>query len=119
MTTTADVARSFTALMREGDDAGAQARFWSDDLVSREATDGPMATLRGRAAVLGKHAWWAENFEVHGGSVEGPWVHGDQFAVRFTLDATQKGGARSQMREIALYTVRDGRIVEERFFDAV
>jgi ketosteroid isomerase-like protein len=116
--TTAEVARGFAALLREHRDGEAQQRFWSDDVVSREAGPGPMAELRGKAAVLTKHDWWNENFEVHGGAVEGPWVHGDQFALVYEPDATQKGGARATMREVALYTVRDGRIVEERFFDA-
>jgi ketosteroid isomerase-like protein len=43
-------------------------------------------------------------------------VNGDQFALRFSMDVTPKGGARLQMDEIGLYTVRDGKIVEERFF---
>ena len=38
-------------------------------------------------------------------------------AVIFDMDVTAKQtGQRMQMREIGLYTVRDGKIVEERFF---
>jgi predicted ester cyclase len=47
-------------------------------------------------------------------------VHGDQFAVRFTMDVTPKtgdtAGQRMQMTEIGLYTVQGGKITEERFF---
>jgi hypothetical protein len=78
--------------------------------------DGPMAVTRGREAIFGKHRWWAENHEVHGVSVAGPYVNGDQFALRFGIDVTPKGGARMQMEEVGLYTVRDGLISEERFF---
>ena len=46
-------------------------------------------------------------------------MNGDQFAVRFALDVTPSGGARMTMEEVALYTVRDGKIVEERFFAGV
>jgi ketosteroid isomerase-like protein len=49
--------------------------------------------------------------------VLGPYVHGDQFAVHFAVELEGPEG-RGTMREIALYTVRDGRIVEERFFAA-
>jgi ketosteroid isomerase-like protein len=43
-------------------------------------------------------------------------VNGDQFALRFHLDVTQKAsGQRMQMEEVALYTVREGKVVEERF----
>ena len=48
---------------------------------------------------------------------EGPYVNGEQFALRFSLDVTQKAnGQRMQMEEVGLYTLRDGKVAEERFF---
>ena len=117
--TTAEIAEAFAALCREDRGGEAAERFWADDVVSLEAMEGPMARLEGREAVLGKHAWWEGAFDVHGGAVEGPFVHGDQFALRFELDATNREtGERSTMREIGLYTVSGGKVVEERFFYA-
>jgi ketosteroid isomerase-like protein len=47
-------------------------------------------------------------------------VNGDQFTVRFKMDVTVKEtGQRNQMDEIALYTIKDGKIAEERFFYAM
>ena len=43
-------------------------------------------------------------------------MQGDQFAVRFKLDVTPKGQKRIHLDEVGLYTVRNGRIVEESFF---
>jgi len=43
-------------------------------------------------------------------------VHGDQFVVRFMLDVTPKDQKRIHLDEVGLYTVRNGRIVEESFF---
>ena len=44
-------------------------------------------------------------------------LNGDQFAVRFHFDVTVKEtGERRVMDEVGLYTVRNGKIVEERFF---
>jgi len=43
-------------------------------------------------------------------------VNGDQFMVRFSMDVTPKGGARMSMDEMGLYTVKDGKVIEERFF---
>ena len=114
--TTHEVAKAFTALCASGDHEGAGERFWADDVVSLEPMDGPMARIEGRAAVRAKGDWWYANHEVHRADAEGPFVHGDRFAVLFDIDVTPKGGERMQMREIGLYTVRDGRIVEERFF---
>ena len=64
-----------------------------------------------------KGEWWAANHEVHEVSADGPYLNGDQFAVRFYVDVTVKEtGERRKMHEIGLYTVREGKIVEERFF---
>ncbi len=115
--TTREIAEAFAALCREGRHAEAGERFWAADIVSIEAMDGPMARLQGRDAVKAKSDWWVANHEVHGGTTEGPYVNGDGFALVFSLDVTPKQtGQRMSMREVGLYTVRDGKVVEERFF---
>ena len=112
-----ETAQTFTDLLKAGDHTGAAERFNAQDIVSYEAMEGPMSVCRGREAVKQKSDWWYANHEVHDGSAEGPFVNGDQFAVRFTMDVTAKeSGQRMQMTEIGLYTVKDGKIVEERFF---
>ncbi len=114
--TTQELAHAFTELCKAGkfDDAG--KRFWSEDIVSIEPMTGEMAMLKGRKAVEAKGAWWAANHEVHSISVEGPFTNGEQFALRFALDVTPKGKARMSMTEVGLYTLKDGKVVEERFF---
>ena len=112
---TAAVAVAFTDLCAAGDFDQAGETFWAEDVVSLEPMPGDMARIGGRAALVQKGEWWAANNEVHGFEVEGPYVFGDQFAVRFTMDVTPKGGERMEMDEVGLYTVRDGKIVEERF----
>jgi ketosteroid isomerase-like protein len=115
--TTAEVAKAFAQLCKSGNHDGAGARFWADDVVSREAMDGPMAELRGKAALKAKGDWWYDNHEIHSVETEGPFIHGNQFALRFAMDVTAKqSGERIQMAEIGLYTVADGKVVEERFF---
>jgi len=113
---TADVAKNFTDALKQGDFPKAES-FWSDDVVSIEAMDGPMREVRGKEAVHGKSEWWTANNEVHSFEVSAPYVNGDQFALRFAMDITDKSsGKRTQSDEVALYTVRDGKITEERFF---
>ena len=114
---TQDLAQAFTALLKAGQHEEAAQQFNADDIVSREAMDGPMAEVRGTAAVKAKSDWWYANHEIHSAESFGPYVHGDQFAVRFSMDVTAKEtGQRMQMDEVGLYTVRDCKIVEERFF---
>jgi hypothetical protein len=115
--TTAEFAKTFTDLLKQGDDEVAAEKYNADNIVSYEAMDGPMAVCKGKAAVKQKSDWWRENHEIHSGSVEGPFVNGDQFTVRFKLDVTPKAtGERVVMDEVGLSTVKDDRIVEERFF---
>lgn len=108
------LAKDFTQAVKE-DNADAYKAFWADDIVSLEPQDGPMARVQGREALEQKHDWWANNTEVHSTTTEGPFVFGDQFAVNYGMDVTMDG-ERSQMQEVGVYTVKDGKIVEERFF---
>ena len=115
--TVQDIANDLVALCKAGDFDAAGQKYWADDVVSIEAMPGDMAEVRGKDAVKGKGDWWSANHEVHSSEVEGPYVNGDQFVVRFKMDLTVKAtGERNQMDEVGLYTVRDGKIVEERFF---
>ena len=114
--TTQELANAFTQLCKQGEFEEAGKRFWSDEVVSLEPMTGEMAEAKGRAAVQAKWVWWYANHEVHSVKVEGPYVHGDQFVVRFTMDVTPRGQARLSMDEVGVYTLRDGKIVEERFF---
>nr|WP_245274200.1 nuclear transport factor 2 family protein [Mesorhizobium sp. L103C105A0] len=104
-------------MLQQGDHLGAGEKYNADDIVSLEAMEGPMAIARGKEALRQKGEWWQDNHEVHGGSVEGPYVNGDQFAVRFKFDITPKAtGERVTMDEVGLYTVKNGKITEERFY---
>jgi hypothetical protein len=113
---TSEVAQSFTELCRAGKFEEAGQRFWSEGVVSVEPMTGEMARMEGRKAVEGKGKWWSENHQVHSAKVEGPFVNGDEFTVRFEFEVTPKGKSRVTMREIALYRVKDGKVVEERFY---
>jgi ketosteroid isomerase-like protein len=112
-----DIAEDVVALSKAGNLDGIGAKYWADTVVSIEAMDGPMARIEGKDAVHGKGVWWNGAHDVHSVETHGPYVNGDQFAVRWVMDVTQKeSGNRITMDEVGLYTVKDGKIVEERFF---
>ncbi len=96
--------------------------LYSPNIVSIEAGGPPGQSPRvdGIEAVKKKSEWWYQNHEVHSAVTEGPWPHGDRFIVTFAMDLTAKAGhmagKRFQMKEAALYTVKDGKIVQEEFF---
>jgi ketosteroid isomerase-like protein len=117
--TTATVARELVTLCRAGRHRDAVERLYSRDIVSLESagSEAMPAEARGIDDVLRKHQWWDENFETHDSRVNGPFVGEDQFAVEFEFDTTFKPtGQRSRMSEMALYTVKDGKIVREHFY---
>jgi ketosteroid isomerase-like protein len=113
---TQKVAQEFSTALKSGDYVKAES-FWADDVLSVEAREGDGKEARGREAVHAKGEWWMANHEVHNFNTTGPFINGDQFALLFAIDVTQKAsGERIKMDEVALYTVRDGKISEERFF---
>ena len=115
-----DIADALVEACKTQNEAQLLETAYAPDAVSVEAADfsGAGRETVGIDGLRGKHAWWAANFDVHGGNVEGPFLHGDdRFAVIFDIDATEKAsGERSQMREVAIYHVANGKIVREEFF---
>jgi hypothetical protein len=115
-----EIGSELVRLCNEGKDHEAVDRFYDEKIVSIEGqgSDEMPARIEGLEAVRGKSAWWYDNHEVHSTAAEGPFVghRDDRFAVVFDVDTTFKpSGERSQMREVALYTVADGKIVQEEF----
>lgn len=86
---------------------------WSRDVESIEGT-GQVA--RGRDQILAKWDWWTSNHEVLGASAEGPYVGATGFAVKFQLNVKDKStGGDMNMTEVAVYSVKDGKITREEF----
>ncbi|SMX36055.1 nuclear transport factor 2 family protein [Maliponia aquimaris] len=116
------VAKELVAGCREGREVENLDKLYAEDAVSVEATDqGGGREARGREAIRAKHAWWNENMEMTGGTVSDPMLHGDdRFAVVFEAEGRDKNSGKDfSMKEVAVYHVRDGRIVREEFFYAM
>ncbi len=110
-----EVAQTVTGLLRSGATAEVEDKFLASGIESVEGVGVSMA-FRGKKAVLAKYRGWEADHEIHSMNVDGPWVGATGFALRYALDATQKStGQRQQMEEIAVYTVKNGKIVREEF----
>ena len=110
---------------RNGLNLDAIGSLYSPDIVSVEAmgsADVP-AEMRGIDKVVAKNKRWYEGNEIHHASAEGPFPHHDRFAVIFHYETTAKDGPRKGQRmqfdEVAVYTVKNGKIVREEFFYAM
>ncbi len=116
---TAAVAQELVALCRAGRNLDVIEKLYSPNVVSVEpiGTEQMPAEMQGIDAIRGKNQWWFDNNEVHSAEANGPYVGDRQFAVHFEYETTYKPmNRRMKMSEMALYTVKDGKIVREQFF---
>lgn len=94
-------------------------QFYAADIVSIEGQDSEEmpGKIEGIDAIRAKHAWWFDNNTVHGTTATGPFIghRDDQFILHIAMDITPNGGERLQMSEVAIYTVKDGKIVLEEY----
>ena len=115
-----DVARDFTAMLRCGQFEAAGERFWAEDVRSSEPADLPgeiPAFISGIEAARGKAKSRFGRCRIDDLGIDGPFVTGDQFALFLDMLITDPAcGVAQPFTEIAIFTVRDGRIIEERFF---
>lgn len=118
--TTQDVANRFYQLAQQGQYDQIQDELFADNAVSIEPPHGVAEGLpnaEGLAAIRQKGAAFnAMIEEVHGGYCTPPVVAGNHFSVALGMDVTMKGAGRTRMDEIAVYEVKDGKIVKEQFF---
>ena len=85
-----------------------------DDIVSIE---GNGYRLEGIEAIHQKSIdWMGQLSEVHSVSVSEPLIAADHFAISIKMDISYKNGHRATMDEIAVYEVKDEKIVFEQFF---
>jgi hypothetical protein len=115
------VAQELVDLCRAGRNGDAIEKLYSEKIVSIEpfGDEAMPAEQKGIDAIRGKHNWWTENMVVHSADVSAPFIGDDGFAVYFNYETTFKPtGQRATMKEMAKYTVADGKIVKEEFFYA-
>src|SRR5437868_5669056 len=116
--TTQDVANRFNELARQGNWEQIQEELFADNAASIEPPHAQgLQSVEGKKAIKQKGEMFQTMVEeMHGGYSSKPIVAGNYFAVAMGMDATMKGMGRTKMDEIALYEVKDGKIVKEQFF---
>jgi len=119
---TQKVATRFFELCQAGKNHEALVELYSDNARHIEAMEGPGCPriTEGKPSLLQKADHWARTTTIHSATVGKPLVNGDQFVCAMTLDCTSSdgpmAGQRINMSEQALYTVRNGKITEGKFF---
>lgn len=108
-----EIGDSLVTMFNRGEFKAIEDKWWSPAI---ESVEGMGMAWSGRAKVEEKNAWWSSQNEIMGASAEGPYVGASGFAVKFRMEVLEKAsGKRTQMEEVGVYAVRDGKIVREEF----
>ena len=116
--TTQEVANRFHDLAQTGQWDKIQEELFAENAVSVEPPHSQgLQSVQGMDAIREKGKKFGEMVEeMHGGYTTVPVVGGNYFSVAMGMDCTMKGMGRQKMDEIAVYEVKDGKIVKEQFF---
>jgi ketosteroid isomerase-like protein len=116
--TTQEIANRMSELFKENKWTEIQEELFSNDAKSIEPPHAKgMQTVQGIDAIKKKGEMFNSMVEeMHGGWVGEPIVGGNYIAVAMGMDITMKGAGRMKMDEIAVYEVKDGKIIKEEFF---
>jgi ketosteroid isomerase-like protein len=119
---TQKVANRLVELVGTGKNLDAINELYADNARHVEAMEGPGCDriMEGKKTILEKAEYFHKSTTVHDASIGKPIVNGDQFVVPMSLDCTcsegPMAGQRMNMTETALYTVKNGKITEGKFF---
>jgi len=89
-------------------------KHFAPDFISIE---GDGKTYQGRDAMIAKYKEWQASTKMHSCKVTGPFLGQDSFSVIFEIDMESNTGEfpRMTMQEVAIYTVKDNKVVKEEF----
>jgi hypothetical protein len=115
------VAARFVELCNQGKNFDIMRTLYSPDIVSVE--DSGEQTV-GQTPVIEKSERWVAVNTIDSQTIRGPFFNGanesgGQFAIHFVHEVTPKTtGKRIALEEVAIYTVKNGQITREQFFNA-
>ncbi|MGH7130691.1 MAG: SnoaL-like domain-containing protein [Phycisphaerales bacterium] len=108
-----EVGERLVALANAGKIQQVEDELWSPNIVSIE---GFGQAFHGRKAVEAKNRGWYDQNDVAGFAAEGPFVGATGFAIKMKIQVREKAtGKITDMNEIGVYTVLNGKIVQEEF----
>jgi uncharacterized protein YbjT (DUF2867 family)/ketosteroid isomerase-like protein len=113
-----EVISRYVGLLRQGDFAAA-IDLLAEDVVRVAPLEGEAsaAGLRGVAAIMENAQRLTADYQIRDVAIDGPYAHGDRFAVQFTFDQVHIPTGKPETAEkMSLYTVNDTAITTEQVF---
>jgi len=119
--TTQEVANQYYEMIKQGKQVQIQQELYSHDIVNKEPEHaiamGVPTITKGLDSVQAKSKARSEMIEeVHSFYCTEPVVAGNFFTVAMGRDVTFKGRPRMSIDEVAVFEVKEGKIVTEQFF---
>ncbi|HXB30007.1 MAG TPA: nuclear transport factor 2 family protein [Puia sp.] len=117
--TTKEIAKKLKKYCEQGKFEEAQKELFAKDAVSIEpmAGGGFDKETRGLDAILKKGEKWQEMVSAtHSMEISEPTIAGNTFSLSMRMDVTMKDRGRTDMTELCVYQVKDGKIISEQFF---
>jgi len=116
--TTQEVANRLIELCREGKYEQAVKELYSPEIVSVEPEGMPNRIVKGLDAIAEKSAKFESMLEkVNSNIISDPIVAENFFSCTMLMNVQFKGApVATDMDEVCVYTVNDGKIVKEEFF---
>jgi hypothetical protein len=117
MMTTQEIANRFNELAQQGQFDTILNELYARNVKSIEPAHSGWQSVDGLDKVIEKAKQFHDAIEeMHGGYTNAPQVAGNFFTCTMGMDVTMKGQPRRKLDEVAVYEVRDGKIVLEQFF---
>jgi len=114
---TQDVANKWYQMCQEGKNMECINELYAENIVSQEMPGVPNQIVSGKQNVWNKSQQWYDNVEAfHSAEISEPVVAGNHFTSKMKMDVTFKDQGRTQMEEVCVYKVENGKITNEQFF---
>ncbi|MBX2871440.1 MAG: nuclear transport factor 2 family protein [Saprospiraceae bacterium] len=116
--TTQEVANRLVELCREGKHAQVVKDLYAPNIVSIEPEGAPNRIVQGLEAIIAKGEQFDSRIEkVNSSFISDPIVAENFFSCSMLMNVQMKGvPVAVDMHEVCVYTVNDGKIVQEQFF---
>ena len=114
---TQEVANKLVQYCRQGKNVDAINELYADNIVSLEPKESMAPRTEGKANCLAKTQQWLSMVEqFHGSTISDPIVTAAFFACIMETDVTMKGMGRTQLKEVCVYEVDNGKVIFEQYF---
>lgn len=112
-----ETAEKFVQHLRDGKFIDAIEDFYADNIVSYEMPGAPQEKTEGKAEVKNKSVEWEASVQnINSSEISDPLIAGNFFTVTIKMDVDFRERGQMLFEEIAVYEVKDGKIVSDRFF---